>query len=137
MQTYGHDQGMDLKSIKMLSMQVLPVDNSTANSTAVQSSGGGGGGLDLATIGKGIGAVPLQHHVMLRNSLMRFSQTISLYESQAMASFHPFRKHTRFSHAETNATMLLPRRCMHAHHDCTWHARHALHEASGIGIACL
>ena len=58
MQTYAHDQGMDLKSIKMLSMQVLPPDNVTANSTATQSSGGGGGGLDLATIGKGIGAIP-------------------------------------------------------------------------------
>lgn len=60
-QTYVHNQGTDLRSIRMLSLQVMSPDNVTANSTANPgaSQSSGGGGIDLATIGKGIGAVPL------------------------------------------------------------------------------
>ena len=62
-QSYAHDQGMEIRNITLLSMQVSAPNNTAIDSTAAAAasggSGGGGGSVDLATIGKGIGGPPL------------------------------------------------------------------------------
>ena len=62
-QSYAHDQGMEIRNITLLSMQVSAPNNTAIDSTAAAAASGGGGGgggsVDLATIGKGIGGPPL------------------------------------------------------------------------------